>query len=293
MKKKQIGHANDAATRYQLTSECIKIQEDIKEEIAKEKREKIEGKLKEVEDKNAFWKERKKMKKDQTLEWLITKDGNGKRIYGPEENKNNMATYYETLYTKQDVASHVHHAEVLQNMEKFQRDRENEDEVYNSPPSIEEVTEAIRNKKGGKSTTDFKNEMIKGGSKQMVEAVMPVIEAVWQEEAVPHKWNQGIITSLWKGKGDREDLKKHRGITVSSAVGTIPEVIMNDRFVKHLHFIQAQAGGRKNCSTSDHVFLVRAITEYALKAKKKIFITFFDVAKAFDHADVDDMFNAA
>ena len=293
MKKKQIGHANDAATRYQLTSECIKIQEDIKEEIAKEKREKIEGKLKEVEDKNAFWRERKKMKKDQTLEWLITKDGNGKRIYGPEENKNNMATYYETLYMKQDVASHVHHAEVLQNMEKFERDRENEDEVYNSPPSIEEVTEAIRNKKGGKSTTDFKNEMVKGGSKQMVEAVMPVIEAVWREEVVPHKWNQGIITSLWKGKGDREDLKKHRGITVSSAFGTIPEVIMNDRFVKHLHFTQAQAGGRKNCSTSDHVFLVRAITEYALKAKKKIFITFFDVAKAFDHADVDDMFNAA
>merc|ERR1739838_839771 len=119
IKKKEIGHANDAAARYQLTSECIKIQEDIKEEIAKEKREKIEGKLREVEDKNAFWKERKNMKKDQTLEWLITKDGSGKRIYGPEENKNNMATYYETLYMKQDVPSHVYHDEVLQNMDKF------------------------------------------------------------------------------------------------------------------------------------------------------------------------------
>ena len=62
----------------------------------------------------------------------------------------------------------------------------------------------------------------------MVDLIMPVIKAFWQEEEVPSQWNQGIITNIWKGRGDREKMKNQRGITVSSSVGTIAEEIINE-----------------------------------------------------------------
>jgi len=115
---------------------------------------------------------------------------------------------------------------------------------------------------------------------------------VWAEEEVPANWNHGLITSLWKGKGDREMLKNHIGITVLSAVGIIPEVILNKRYAKHMEMTQAQAGGRENCSAYDHMFIARAIIGYGLKTKKPIFITFYDMSEAFDHAHVYDILNA-
>jgi len=55
--------------------------------------------------------------------------------------------------------------------------------------------------------------MIKKSGKPLIQAIVPLIESVWAEEEVPAKWNHGLI-SLWKGKGDREMLKNHIGITV-------------------------------------------------------------------------------
>ena len=290
-KKKLLKLSEDPETKKQMVEECVALQNEIKDGIKEEKRIRIEKTLEEVQNPNAFWMERKKMRKDHVLEWIRTKDGGGRQIYDEEGNKENMASYYENLYKKQQVTPHAHHEVVSQNMEFFQSDRNFEEEIYNTAPTIEEITEAVEAKKGGKSTTDFQNEMIKKGGKPLIQAIVPLIGAVWKDEEVPAKWNQGLITSLWKGKGDREMLKNHRGITVSSAIGTIPEVILNKRYVKHMEMTQAQAGGRVNCSTYDHVFIARAIIEYGLKTKRPIFITFYDVSKAFDHADVDDMFN--
>jgi len=44
---------------------------------------------------------------------------------------------------------------------------------------------------------------------------------VWEEEAVPDKWRQGIIIPLYKGKGSRSECSKYRGITLLSAPGKV------------------------------------------------------------------------
>ena len=79
----------------------------------------------------------------------------------------------------------------------------------------------------------------------MVRIIMPVVTAFWNEEVPPQIWNQGYITNVWKGKGDREKLENHRGITVSSSIGTIVEEIINERLLKIVKFTEAQAGGKK------------------------------------------------
>jgi hypothetical protein len=71
-------------------------------------------------------------------------------------------------------------------------------------PKNEEIQKIIMNKKNGKSTTDIKNEMLKMASDEMTEFIQPMMTAVWQEERIPGTWNEGLITSIWKGKGDKE-----------------------------------------------------------------------------------------
>ena len=123
----------------------------------------------------------------------------------------------------------------------------------------------------------------------MTEFLWPMILAVWHEEKIPAQWNEGLITSLYKGKGDREVLNNHRPITVSSAIGTILEELIDERIKKIVPLTQAQAGGQTGMSTCDHVFIVRAIIAIAIKQKRNVFLTFFDVAKAYDNACSDNM----
>ena len=127
-------------------------------------------------------------------------------------------------------------------------------------PSREEVKEIIKEKKDKKATTDWKNSILKRGGEPMVDLIMPVIRALWQEEVAPSQWNQGIITSIWKGKGDREKMENQRGITVSSSIGTIAEKIINRRLIKtiefsQLHFKKHHGVGKKRGETPSDLLL--------------------------------------
>ena len=54
--------------------------------------------------------------------------------------------------------------------------------------------------------------MIKRPGEKMSKSIEVLIKTIWKEEQVPDKWNKGELTSIWKGKGDREQLVNHRGI---------------------------------------------------------------------------------
>ena len=236
-----------------------------------------------------FWKERKRLKREDGSQWLITKGKDGKRIFDPEMNKQNIAEYYEGLYGKRPAQHHTYHTEVAEAIKGLSESHECGQDDTERPPTRIEVKEAIMRKKNGKATTDWKNEVIKRGGEEMVEFVYPVIRSFWLEERSPNQWNMGIISNIWKGKGDREIMSNQRGITVSSTIGTIAEEIIFNRISKIVHFTQAQAGGRKGGSTADHVFVLRNIITIAKKERRNIIVTFYDVVKAYDRADMDDM----
>ena len=83
----------------------------------------------------------------------------------------------------------------------------------------------------------------------------------------PEQWNTGVVSSLDKGGGDREDMINMRGINVSSNVGKVFERIINNRLIKVLPFTEAQAGGRKEYSTVDQLFILKWI--YGNQSSKK------------------------
>ena len=103
------------------------------------------------------------------------------------------------------------------------------------------------------------------------------------------EWNEGRITSLWKGKGDKEQLTNHRGITTSSAIGTIFDSLLDNRIEKIVPFTEAQGGGKSGSSTCDHLFLLYAMIEISKKKNKETYVTFYDISKAYDNANNPDM----
>ena len=289
--KKDFESEKELSQRKLKKEYYIEKQKQVRHQIEKEEKERTEQKVKQIlsGDKNLFCKERSNQIKNVNDDWNGTKNDKGECIYDPEKNKENIALHYENLYKKPIFTHHPYHDKIIEENNKNMMDREHENADYNKMPNIQEIKEIIKKKKNGRSTSDVKNEILKRGGDEMTRLILPLVEQFWYTEKAADQWNEGIISTVWKGKGDREVLKNHRGITVSSGVGTIPEQIINERLLKIMHFTQFQAGGRKGCSTADHVFIVRGITSYALHTKKKIYLTFYDVEKAYDRADVQDM----
>ena len=281
-----------AVKKPKLKEYYIQKQGELRTQIEYEHNDVISKKFSSMveQGKNGFWKEVKRSKRDKMSEWISIKDANGERILDPERQKERIASYYEDLYSfDPNLEGHSHHAYIKTKMDEYQSNREHEDEWYNQIPCRRAIAEIIQEKKNKKATTDLPNELLKRGERAFVDCLYPVIQEFWANESAPDEWNQGIISSVYKGKGDHEKLQFQRGITVSSSISMICEEIINKRMVKLIPLTQAQGGGKKGASTRDHVFLLRAAMTHAMRHKKKMYVTFFDVTKAYDRADVEDM----
>ena len=257
--KKTFERCENGPEKETLKLGYIQKQKELRKQIEVEHIETVKTKFTAMAQKgsNGFWKEVRKSKRDVLSDWVCVKDENGQRIHDPELQKERIAQYYEGLYSfDKQLEKHDYHEYVKDKMREYQENRNYEDEWFNGLPCKKTVGEIIKAKKNQKATTDFPNELLKRGESFMTDCLYPVIEEFWNNEIAPREWNRGIITSVYKGKGDREKLNFQRGITVSSSVSMIIEEIINERMTKLIPMTQAQGGGKKGSSTRDHVFLI-------------------------------------
>ena len=292
--KEALKKEKDKEKRFMLIGQYKQLQNDAIEQIEKERVKYTEAMFKRITDDTTgktFWREKKNLTRDPTLDLLTVKDEHGNRQYTPEGIKETTAKYYENLYRKKDFPFHPYHTEVMDNNSRNTLDMQYDNERYNQEPALDEIIKIVKDKKNGKSAPDLKNEMLKRPGETMVQFLYPLIKAIWKSESIPSRWNTGAITSIWKGKGDREILSNQRGITTSSAIGTIMDTLIDNRIASVVPFTEAQGGGKTGAMTSDHLFILRAIMCISQKQKRATFVTYFDVKKAYDNVDNADMLN--
>ena len=291
--KKQIQAEKDKIQRDVLISNYKDIQHKILNEMTQEKVEELSEKIEKItadSSKNALWGIKRHFSRDPTLECLSIKNDQGIRLYDPEGYKEQHAHYFESLYKAKQFTYHPYHTEVLTKIDQYTNDRDYEDTTYNRIPTKQELADVIRSKKNGKSTPDFRNEMLKRTGEPMIDFLHPLIVTIFKDEDIPTiEFNKGLITCLYKGKGDKENLCNHRGITTSSTIGTIIETMIDNRIAHLVPYTQAQGGGKKGASCADHLFILRAIIDISIKEKRSTFITFYDVSKAYDNVDNNDL----
>ena len=91
--KKRFEEETNYERKGILLKEYISKQNELKARVENDDEERIKTRFGKMmnEGVNGFWKERKMMMKDETDEWLIMKNEEGKRIHDPEVNKETIA----------------------------------------------------------------------------------------------------------------------------------------------------------------------------------------------------------
>ena len=204
--KKEFESEGDPNKKPILRANYIQKQKELRKEIEFDHYGKIEEKFSAMtsQGSNGFWREIKNNKKDKVSDWIAVKDVNGKRIMDPKMQKQRMAEYYADLYSfDRNLEAHPFHTEIKHKFDGYCKNRDFEETWYNMLPSKKAIGEIIQGKKNQKSTTDFPNELLKRGGEEFVDCLFPVINRFWEREIPPKEWNLGLISNVYKGKGDR------------------------------------------------------------------------------------------
>ena len=160
-------------------------------------------------------------------------------------------------------------------------------EVLDQKISIDELNKTLKLLKNKKASgfDSVTNEMLKHSSPTMLELIRKLFNLIMESETFPTQWSEGLITPIFKA-GDHYDPSNYRGITISNCLGKLFTKILNTRLINYLTdnniISKYQIGFLPKHRTSDHILVLKTIIDSCKSSRKKLFICFVDLSKAFD-----------
>ena len=158
--------------------------------------------------------------------------------------------------------------------------------ISEAPPSLSEVREAVGRLKCGKAPgiCGISAELLKAGGEAMIHGLHSVVTAVWQSGTIPLDWKRGLVTPIYKGKGDQQDCNNYRGITLLSVPGKVFAHLLLARCRDHLLETQRpeQSGFTPKKSTTDRILALRVLVERRREFQRGLLAAYVDLKKAFD-----------
>jgi exonuclease III len=177
------------------------------------------------------------------------------------------------------------YAEELSTMEK-QNTANNP--AISSPTNFKEIKQILSSFKNNKAAGPDKisNELLKYGTNVLLSPITKLFNRILETEIVPNQWSHGYIVPIQKS-GSKPTVENQRGLTILCCLGKAFTKLVNNRIVTFLddkHAIsEVQAGFRKNCRTTDNIFIIKSlIDKYVKNGKKRLYLGFIDFQKAFD-----------
>ena len=165
------------------------------------------------------------------------------------------------------------------------------------PISGTEIRNATKKFKRNKSTYSdrIKNEMLKNSINFMLQAYVKLFNLILKAGIFPTQWCEGLITPIFKSD-DRSDCNNYRGICVSSCLGKLFCLILNERLLKFtkennsIH--QSQIGFLPGHRTADHILTIKTLTDKYVNQKTngRLYTCFVDFKKAFDSVWHDGLY---
>jgi hypothetical protein len=153
--------------------------------------------------------------------------------------------------------------------------------------SEQEIIKCIKLLKNNKSSSldNLPNELLKYGHSQLVLCLTKLFNSILSSGTYPKQWAEGYISTLFKS-GDPTDPSKYRGLTITSCLGKLFNMTLNNRLDnflnKHKIIKSEQIGFRKKARTSDHMFVLKTLIQKYTSSNKKLYACFVDFRRAFD-----------
>ncbi|VDP59986.1 unnamed protein product [Schistosoma curassoni] len=156
------------------------------------------------------------------------------------------------------------------------------------PPTIEEISMAIRQIKSGKAAEpdNISAEALKADVAVTAKILNILFSNIWNEEQVPTYWKERHLIKIPK-KGNLSMCDNYRGITHLSIPGRVFNRLLFNRMKNSVdvQLRDQQAGFRKNRSCTDEIKTLWIIVEQSIEWNPSLYINFIDYEKAFDSVD--------
>ena len=112
----------------------------------------------------------------------------------------------------------------------------------------EEVRDAINKMKKDKAPgiDGITTELLQGGGEAVVKAMHTLVTKIQQEEEIPEDWAKSTIVPIYKRKGDPQDCKNYRGISLQSIPWKVFTKMIQNRMKQYVERAlgEEQAGFR-------------------------------------------------
>ena len=133
----------------------------------------------------------------------------------------------------------------------------------------QEIKTAIAGLKNGKACglDTISAEMVKTSLPILLDVYVKLFNTIFSNGLYPKCWRDSYIVPLFKS-GSRSDPSNYRGISINSILGKVFSIVLKNK---------------RNCRTSDHMFVLRTlIDKYVKKLKTPLYVCFVDFKKAYD-----------
>jgi len=156
-------------------------------------------------------------------------------------------------------------------------------------PSIEEVVAAIRKLKNARAPgpDGIQPELLKYAETPVSSALHALFIQVWKSGRVPAEWREGIIVSLYKGKGERATCGSYRPITLLSVPGKVFAHVLLARLQPLFNSVRRpqQCSFTAGRSTIDAILALRLLSELHHEFNRPLHVAYIDIKAAFDSVD--------
>lgn len=280
MFKNKINSLKTVNERKAAQNEYIKLDRRVKRSIQNDYREQINSLTKKAEEaagKNNLkdlYDITKKIAGNAFSRSVPVKDRHGRLLTNVDEQLSRWREYFEEVFNLNRTGITVIHKENITPLP-----------IRTVPPSMAEVTSAIKAMKNGKAAgvDNITAEVLKVDVRLIANELHPLLIKIWERESYPDDLVQGIIVKLGK-KGDLTDCNNWRGINIMCVVMKILMWIILNRMVKTVDskLRPEQAGFREGRSCIDQINTLRIIIEQSVELRSPLYLLFVDYEKAFD-----------
>ena len=127
--------------------------------------------------------------------------------------------------------------------------------------------------------------MIKNAGEDVINSIAILFKKIDKQSKIPDEWEEIIIKSIYKNKGEKSDMENRRGLFMTSVISKLYEKVKFDRNSTKINegTNKYQCGGVKGKSTIDHIITLNEIINYNKYLNKETYILFADAYKFVYH----------
>ena len=197
----------------------------------------------------------KQMKKENkgTVGEKCIQDNSGKLAYSDEQKKKTWKQHYERLLNVEFPWSKEHLSVA--------------DPVL-GPPTL--------------ATRELAEQSVKASSDICSEMIADLTNSIIRGNTMPNEWNDSIIISLYKGKGEALDRGNYRGLKLTEHILKVIEQVIEDLIRNIVKTDDMQFGFVPGRGTTDAIFIVRQIQQAYIRKNRNPYFASIDLEKAFD-----------